>query len=235
MRSELGYFGIPKGSTEFEARRQFRNFEDMKKRGFTLVEMLVAIGVILVLAVVGIPVGASCIENAKAAKEIAGGRNLVSAWMSYAADNNGSVLPGYLSMSQATAAKVTNKNGSQLVFPTSARYPFRLAPYLDYQLKGNILINKQVGLVDDYEISMAPSLGLNLTFVGGDFGGGSDLVPNDANYAMYGKFVVTNINEIYAPSKLLVFASAGRSSTMSTTATWMLSAETGGSVSPRIR
>ncbi len=54
-----------------------------------LVEMLITIGIILVLAVIGIPVGASFTENAKSAKEIAGGRNLVAAWTAYAvADNN---------------------------------------------------------------------------------------------------------------------------------------------------
>ncbi len=106
-------------------------------------------------------------------------------------------------MIQATAAKVTNKNGASLSFPTNARYPFRLIPHLDFQLKGAILINKQVRLVDDYEISLAPSLGLNLTFVGEILVLAAMRYPTMANYAKYGKFVVTNINEIVMPSKLL--------------------------------
>ncbi len=79
-------------------------------------------------------------------------------------------------------------------------------PYLDFQLKGAILVNKQVRLVDDYEISLAPSLGLNLTFVGEILVLAAMRYPRvDLNYAKFGKFVVTNINEIVMPSKLFGF------------------------------
>ncbi len=166
-------------------------------------ELLVTVGIILTLTAVVVPIGKSCIDKARAAREVGGARAALMAWQSYGIENNGDIIPGY---KQDPAAQ--NAKGQTLSFPTNARYVFRLAPYLGYELRGRLLCNKQAGLTSDYEISMAPSFGINLTFVGGDYGSGSDKVPNDTNFATYGKFVVTKMSEIHSPSKLLVFASA---------------------------
>lgn len=172
-------------------------------QAFTLVELLAVTAILAILAAILVPVVDSCIKKARATREIAGARRAILAWRACAAENNQMLLPGY----QADWSAV-NATGKALSFPANARYVFRLAPYLDFQIKGTLLVNDQTRIKDDYEISMAPSLGINLTFVGGDYGGGSDLVPSDANFARYGKFAVTNLNEIHAPSRLLVFASA---------------------------
>lgn len=175
----------------------------MADRGFTLLEVMVTVGILLGLAAISYPVAQSCINRGRLAAEIAGARRVAAAWISHAAENNQAILPGY----QMDASAV-NARGQKLGFPANARYVFRLAPYLDYQLKGSLLVNDQKKIVDDYEISMAPSFGINLTFVGGDYGGGSDLVPSEANFATYGKFAVSRLGEIHAPAKLIVFASA---------------------------
>lgn len=176
--------------------------------GFTLIELLISVGIISVLAALVIPITSSSLEKARSVNEINGARSAIQAWQLYAADNNGTLLPGYLSMSQAAAAGVKNGSGNPVAFPMNARYPFRLAPYLNNSLKGSLLVNKQAKLTSDYEISMSPSFGVNLTFVGGDWGSGSDLAPTDANLATYGKFVVTRLAEIHSPGQLVVFASA---------------------------
>lgn len=176
--------------------------------GFSLVELLTALGVVGVLAALIMPFVNSCFVKARMAKEIAGARSAITAWHAYASENNGSLLPGYLDFAAAQQSGVRNPAGQPLSFPVNARYVFRLAPYLDYQLKGSLLLNKQERLNSDYEMSLAPSFGINLTFVGGDYGSGSDKIPSEQNFVTYGKFAVTHLNEIYAPSKLLVFASA---------------------------
>jgi len=168
-----------------------------------MVELLATTGIVLALAAVVMPVAGSCLDKGREASEIAGARQAVAAWRSYSGENNNQILPGYQMDSSAV-----NARGQALSFPANARYVFRLAPYLNFRLKGTLLVNDQERISDDYETSMAPSFGINLTFVGGDFGGGSDLQPSDANFATYGRFVVTNLNEIHSPSKLLVFASA---------------------------
>jgi len=172
-------------------------------RGFTLLELIAALGIVLILAAVIYPFATNCIGRAKAAAEVAGARKTISAWAAYAVENNNEVLPGY-----AMDPGARNASGKALGFPANARYVFRLAPYLNYELRGSLLVNDQKRITDDYHISMAPSFGLNVTFVGGDFGGGSDLQPTESNFNTYGKFVVTRLTEIHAPSKLVVFASA---------------------------
>ncbi len=182
------------------------SFCDAEKRGpvgFSLLEVLVVMGIVLSLTAVLLPVGRACLERARAAREISGARTAILAWREYTTENNGSVIPGYR---QDSSAK--NAAGQSLSFPANARYVFRLAPYLNFRIKGTLLVNDQEKISSDYEASMAPSFGINVTFVGGDFGSGSDKIPSDANFATYGKFVVTNINEIHAPASLLVFASA---------------------------
>lgn len=173
------------------------------ERGFTLLELLATLGILLVLATLIYPVATNCIGRGRAATEMAGARRSVAAWVAYAAENNNALLPGY-----KTDSTVVNARGQKLGFPANARYVFRLAPYLNYELKGSLLVNDQKKIQDEYEMSISPSFGINLTFVGGDYGGGSDLYPSDANFATYGKFVVTNLNEIHSPTKLIVFASA---------------------------
>jgi len=174
-----------------------------KPLAFSLLELLATVGIILFLAAVIYPFAANCIGRAKATAEVAGARRTISAWMAYAGENNNSVLPGYLMDPQAR-----NRLGQPVSFPANARYVFRLAPYLNYELKGSLLVNKQKNISDDYHVSMAPSFGVNLTFVGGDFGGGSDMQPTDANLDRYGKFVVTRLSEIHSPTSLIVFGSA---------------------------
>lgn len=172
-------------------------------RAFTILEILAAMGIVLILAAVIYPIATNCIGRAEAAAEVAGARKAISAWAAYASENNNEILPGY-----AMDPGARNASGKAVSFPANARYVFRLAPYLNYELKGSLLVNDQKHITDDYHMSMAPSFGLNITFVGGDFGGGSDMQPTDANFNTYGKFVVTRLSEIHAPSKLVVFASA---------------------------
>jgi prepilin-type N-terminal cleavage/methylation domain-containing protein/prepilin-type processing-associated H-X9-DG protein len=180
----------------------------LRVNAFTLVELLAVLAIVGVLAIMVCPFIKSCAIKAQSVAEISGARSAIRAWQAYAGENNGALLPGYLDFSESARSTVRNSRGEALGFPISARYVFRLAPYLDYRIKGSLLVNQQKSLTDDYMASMAPSFGINLTFVGGDFGSGSDLVPSDQAFAAYGKFVVTNINEIFAPSKLIVFASA---------------------------
>lgn len=179
-----------------------------RNSAFTLVELLVVVGIICILAALVFPLWKNLESKMQVAAEISGARNAIRGWQSYASENNGMLLRGYLSFADSMKAEVKNIKGQALSFPVSARYVFRLAPYLSGQLKGSLLVNDQKKLTDDYSISMAPSFGLNLTFVGGDYGSGSDLIPSDASFATYGKFVVQRLHEIHSPSKLIVFASS---------------------------
>ncbi|GAB4173244.1 MAG: hypothetical protein Fur0032_12840 [Terrimicrobiaceae bacterium] len=171
--------------------------------GFTVVELGVAMAVILILAVVSFPYVSGMCSQAREVREMSGAKRSIAAWLSHATENNGEVLAGYRADPMAQTA-----DGKPLGFPMNARYPYRLAPYLNYELKGSLLVNNQEKLKTEYSISVAPSFGINLTFVGGDYGSGSDLKPTAENLAQFGNFAVLRVAEIHRPSRLIVFASA---------------------------
>jgi prepilin-type N-terminal cleavage/methylation domain-containing protein len=62
-------------------------------RGFTIIELIVVIGIVAVLAAVSFPVFASAIKHANCARCVSNMRGLCLAFISYSYDNNG-LLPG---------------------------------------------------------------------------------------------------------------------------------------------
>lgn len=107
------------------------------------------------------------------AAEVAAGKSLITAYQNAAADNNGRYLPAR----DYTAKNVTDANGKVLPMrEMGARYPFRLAPYFNYQMNGTILVNKNKaqitkifgkGAMYNYGLSVFPAMGINNTFFGG--------------------------------------------------------------------
>jgi len=180
----------------------------MRNRAFTLIEMLAAVTVLAVLIGIAVPVTARCISEGRKAKEISAARKLISAYLSYAADHDGMLMAGYRQEEARDSA------GLALEFPANARYPWRLAPYLDYDMHA-ILFNGNEGALRDqvdfhYAASVAPNLGMNVTFVGGDYGSASDLVPSARAFSKFGSFCVTRLGQTAQSAQLIVFASARR-------------------------
>jgi prepilin-type processing-associated H-X9-DG protein len=109
---------------------------------------------------------------------------------------------------------VTDAGGETLHFPVDARYPWRMAQYLDYDM-GAILFNGNERALKDkvnfhYAVSVSSNLGMNVTFVGGDYGDLSELRPSPRAIATYGQFCVRRLSQISRPAELVVFASASR-------------------------
>ncbi len=185
-------------------------------RAFTLVEMLVVLGVMALLIGIIFPVLSTVRNQANRTVEMAAARSLMVAYTNYAAVNKDQVMPGYLE-----GMYVRDQTGHQVEGLTGARYPWRLAPFLDYNWLGlykNIQAeNFETFQYNDQEtyrylISLYPSLGLNTAFVGGDSrhsgfltrpeGGGPYL------YDITGMFYVRRTSEVSQPNRLMVFCSA---------------------------
>ncbi len=180
----------------------------MKKHlnGFTLVEMLVTLSLIAALGTLTAG-GIHCArQKAKTLVEVNAARNLITGYLSHAAENNGQVLPGY-----QTDPAATNLHGKALEFPVNARYPWRLAPSVP-GVKGVFVFNGNESVLDakdsDYLVSAGPNLGLNAILVGGHFGSGSPLAPSPRIVDAYGKFYLSHLAESDDPGKLIVFSSA---------------------------
>lgn len=174
--------------------------------GFTLVELLTTITIIATIA------GASAIgyqsvcQKARMVTEINASRDLMAAYLSDAADNNGAVMPGY-----QTDPNTTDLNGKPLAHPMNARYPWRLAA-AGTGVEGTMLFNGNESALrkanSDYLVSVMPNLGINAVLVGGHYGSGSPLPPSPRIVKYYGKFYLDRLVEAVAPERLIVFASA---------------------------
>ena len=174
--------------------------------GFTLVELTIAIFITTVLASLSVAGYKVAREKSQMATEVNAARNLMTAYLGYASDHSGKLLPGY-----QTDETTTNLNGEILHHPVNARYPWRLIPAMP-KVEGVLLYNgNERALKDensDYLVSVSPNLGINAVYVGGHYGSGSPLRPSDRMVQAVGKYYVSRISEAVNPQKLIVFTSA---------------------------
>jgi prepilin-type N-terminal cleavage/methylation domain-containing protein len=188
----------------------------MKKRAFTLLELLVVVAIIGVIAALLVTVLARSRRSGALAREISAGRQMVAAYVTAATDRDGQLMVGY-----ASSEGATDELGHKVPNPACGRYPWRLAPYLQYRLKGVMLLHEQEKIADlqdrsdfVYRASAYPSFGINATYVGGNERMG--LIPSPATLRYYGDFVARRLSHVSQPGKLIVFASARYSGDSST-------------------
>lgn len=171
--------------------------------GFTLIELLVVIVIIAVLAGIAFPVLGGVRKRAQAVTETSASRQLIAAYLAYANEHDGELLPGYLA-----GASVQFPNGDLSGGPEAERYPWRLASYLNWNVEGVYLVgdNKKSvnGMAKDsseyrYMVSLAPSLGLNTYCVGGYQSASTMMAKND---------VATRVSQLERASSLIAFTSA---------------------------
>ena len=179
-----------------------------RRGGFTLIEVIAVAAILAVLVSMAVPATIQFIEQGRKGKEISAARKIVAGYLLYASDHDGALMPAYKSEDASDAS------GAVVGFPANARYPWRLAPYLDYDMH-TILFNGNENALKDqvdfhYAASVTPNLGMNVTFVGGDYGSTSDLVPSPKANSKFGNFCVTQLGQASKPSTLIVFASARR-------------------------
>jgi prepilin-type N-terminal cleavage/methylation domain-containing protein len=184
-------------------------------RAFTLIELLVVVAVIALLIGILLPALGNARASARGLTELAAGRSLMQGMNLYANDHNYRVLPGF-----EDPGVLYDELGRPINFPeVRKRYPWRLLPYMDYQLQGGVLVGEQTVLLDRrgsqtqaglqefdyyYGVSVYPSLGYNARFVGGD---ASEVVGNpDAFYAFTKP--IRRITDARNGSSLITFASA---------------------------
>jgi len=186
-----------------------------------MVEILAVATIALILVGVLLNAYQSMVDKSAMVREVGAARNLIAAHLNYSAENNGAILPG-----QKEVAGTLDRNGNELKMFMSKRWVLRLAPYFDYQFPGTVVVNETLreyremsgkkpiqGLeADVYVASIGPSLGMNSTFVGGNYNAILDEAfstdPTVASESVYGKFYVSHISQVAVPSKMIVFASA---------------------------
>lgn len=199
------------------------------RRAFTLIELLVVIAIIAVLTGILLPALGSARNTARAAKDMAGAKQVMLAYAMYADDHRGRLMIGFVPdtiWSQHVAGGGQPKNAAGVLIPKlpAQRYPWRLAPYFDYSLEGLYQDKRVVEALAaapgvnspeaatghtamEYVVSLYPSLGLNAYFMGGGMPG--DTIPfSAAGRRIFGDFHLSRMDQARNTSGLTVFASA---------------------------
>src|SRR2546427_9860 len=119
----------------------------LRYRAFTLIELLLVIAVIALLISLILPAIGMARRAAAQTRESSAARQLCIAYLSYATDYKGKVLPGYLRTSwcfpttdpvhyapvfDSPSALEDNRLEGVII----QRYPYRLLPYMDFQAEG---------------------------------------------------------------------------------------------------
>ena len=170
-------------------------------KAFTLVELLVTVAIIGLLAGLGIPALNSALQAGKKAKEVSSIKSLITAYNTYSADNNNTLMKSYDKNGSAN-----DINGNPIGGEDSHeahRWPWRLAPYFNYGFYNTTHVNdietyikSQGGLSQTYLVSVIPSFGLNLYCGGNDYEGRAQHP------------IATNINQVQKPSQFITFVSS---------------------------
>ena len=178
----------------------------IKRGGFTILELLLSVTIILVLAAVSISSFSLLKRRAMMTKELAAARNIMVAFNLYSIENDGQILPGY-----KTDPTITNQDGEVLLAPINSRYPWRLYPYIK-DVEDSLLYNGNESIMEDkssdYLVSVFPNLGMNTTFIGGHFGSGSLLRPSARIEEKIGQFCIRHTSHIDHASNVIAFLSA---------------------------
>ncbi|MCI0364316.1 MAG: type II secretion system GspH family protein [Phycisphaerales bacterium] len=202
-------------------------------RGFSIVELLAVLGAITVLVALMVPTMRSFKSSGQQTVEVNAAKQLMAAYLNYAAASKDMVMPGYASLIPNDAtdpnAKVVMawdaqrrpiEGGTNMPLDIARRrYLWRLAPHMDYNLRG-LFTGEHQDLLESlesqdyesylYKASISPSLGLNTEWVGGDSEAYGFLRVADPlrNYFDFDRYYVRSMSQVLNPGKLLVFASA---------------------------
>ncbi|MBS0196185.1 MAG: type II secretion system protein [Planctomycetes bacterium] len=194
--------------------RAFRNTS-----AFTLIELLMVIMIIGVLTSLMLPALGRARGLGRQTKELAAAAQQMMAFNLYADESKGLVLPGYPPRDWVNGPiRVENQDGERLYNEDAQRYPWRLASYLNYNFRGLYQSDKmlgelrenqgeysQYGVNYDYVISLYPSLGMNIAFVGG-----SDRHQEyDRMFRQtFGRVYIERLDQAIRPSGVMAYASA---------------------------
>jgi len=193
-----------------------------RRQAFTLVELLVVIGIIALLIGLLLPVIGKARAQARQIKAMSSLRELLNGYQAYSLANRGALLWGY-TQNNVDGWPVTAtdpRTGFVLTSNQADRYPWRLLPYCSnvWQIiHGHDEVPPIPGSISEpdiwfkcYYLSLNPTFGINATYVGGhkDFDGFlSERVDNKTVYRPNtGKHVAFRASEIRRSSQQIIFA-----------------------------
>jgi prepilin-type N-terminal cleavage/methylation domain-containing protein len=203
-----------------------------RRRGFTLVEMLVVIGIIAVLMGL-LLVGLQAAQKAsRRTKQLSDLRQVYQGWTQYANTYNDAAMPGFMDDGVQSAWKVSYKakDGTKIPAQYARTYPWRLLPYLDHSIttlygyldaedESIFAAKNPDGTLNDAGLQIVadqPAFGYNGYYLGGwwtsnpgptlTFGNGT--WQDSEGTTSQGRIVATTVSGVSAPDRMVSFASS---------------------------
>lgn len=190
-----------------------------RRTGFTLVELLVVIGIIALVMGILLPSLGRARAQAQQVRSMNNMRQIMAGYTMYYQDHDGWLLLGYAPPTlDGNPLTVESEAGHVFGSPVSERYPWRLAPYVQniwaiLHSHGDVPPEPRAGdppaaaFMKAYAISLHPTYGINSVFLGGHrgpifagFTGPGGDRPN------YGKHVVFKASRVSRATEMIVFA-----------------------------
>ncbi|MGP1310238.1 MAG: type II secretion system protein [Phycisphaerales bacterium] len=193
--------------------------------GFTLIEILVAVGIIALLIGVLVPTLGGARTSAVLAGEQADARSIAQAYAAFASDNRGYVLPAKVDSNKfpdaVLRAPATLPTGEAPTGPDASRWIWRLGQYVDFAFPTLIRDRDVLAEVNDggslagidagtYRASVFTGFGMNSYYLGGrrEFYETNSQGVNRFQALFGADFFIRRMDQAPSPASLLAFVSA---------------------------
>ncbi len=189
-----------------------------RQRAFTIVELLIVIGIIAILMSLLFVGLRGALANAAKTRELNSLRNITLSWTMYSGSNNDRLLPGYLEPSVQDAWRLEWRNvaGETLTPELAAPYSWRIAPYVEFSWE--VLVGyrddtqQELNAIPAEDVAFEPAFGYNAFYVGGwwetqTVGATTIQAPRYdlISEPGYGGLVARTLGAIRQPSELVIF------------------------------
>ncbi len=143
-----------------------------QSRGFTIIEMLVVVGMITLLLALLFPALQGALGASRKTQEMSNLRQLFQGWQMYSSQNEERLLPGYIDEDVQTAwgLSYTSPDGTAISAADAAPYSWRLANFVgnNYSLFLGYLRDATEDVNQDIsKIAQEPAFGYNALHLGG--------------------------------------------------------------------
>jgi len=185
-----------------------RHDERRAPRGFTIVEVLVVIGVIAILLGLLLTGLRAAIGAGGKSRELSALRQVFYGWSMYSSNSEERVLPGFLDENTQALWNVEYRDLAKqdLDRELTQAWPWRLAPYLDFSW--DVLVgyrsdySKELSAVPAAEVQAEPAFGYNAIYTGGWW-----TSPNPTGPALprFDRYVTRTAGAFARPDSMILF------------------------------